>query len=215
MSGDIFNFFSLDEHHVGFYLLDVAGHGVPAAMRSVALSLVLTPDGAHNSPLKKFDAIVRPNEVISELNRRFQAKDDQYFAMSYGVLDSKSSVLRLAQAGNPNPVLIQPGGQVKTLSNGGMPIGLCPEMDFDFVEVPVAVGDRLLLYSDGISECANSQHEEFGDARLLEYLSKSAHHPLDDVLNGLERELERWHGSSDFDDDVSLLALELIGEEIS
>jgi phosphoserine phosphatase RsbU/P len=221
MSGDILNFFAIDDRHVGFYLLDVSGHGVPAALHSVALSLVLTPDSAHNSPLKKYDAdcgeftVVRPSEVISELNQRFQARDDKYFTMSYGVLDSRSSLLRVAQAGNPNPVLIHPGGHVRTLSSGGMPVGLWPDMDFDSVEVPFTRGDRLVLYSDGISECANENHEEFGDARLLEYLSSTADRPLREMLNGLERELESWHGCADFEDDVSLLALESIGEEIS
>lgn len=221
LSGDIFNFFPVDDRHVGFYLLDVSGHGVPAAMRSVALSLVLTPDGAHDTPVKRYDAgcgefnVVYPGDVISELNKRFQTKDDKYFTMSYGVLDSSSCVLHLAQAGNPNPVLIERGGHVKTLSNGGMPVGLWPEMEFDSVEVPFTRGSRLILYSDGVSECANANHEEFGDARLLAYLSSTADRPLDEVLNGLERELESWHGSAEFEDDVSLLALELIGEEIS
>jgi sigma-B regulation protein RsbU (phosphoserine phosphatase) len=221
MSGDIFNFFAVDERHVGFYLLDVSGHGVPAALRSVALSLVLTPDGAHNSPLKRYDAdcggvnVVRPSEVISELNERFQAKDDKYFTMSYGVFDSRTSLLHLAQAGNPNPVLIRQGREVKTLSSGGMPVGLWPDIDFDSVEIPFTRGDRLVLYSDGISECANANREEFGDARLLDYLSTTTDLPLGDMLNGLERELERWHGSAEFEDDVSLLALELIGEDIS
>jgi len=220
MSGDIFNFFPLDERHVGFYLLDVSGHGVPAAMRSVALSVALTPDGAHNSPLKRYDAacgdivVVRPSDVISELNERFQTRDDKHFTMSYGVLDPHRRVLRLAQAGNPNPVLIRRGGRVTTLSNGGMPVGLWPEIDFDSVEVPFELGDRLVLYSDGISECANSQNEEFGDARMLAYLSNACNSSLESMLKGLERELERWHGSVDFEDDVSVLALELVREEI-
>jgi len=95
-----------------------------------------------------------------------------------------------------------------------MPVGLWPEIDFDSVEVPFERGDRLVLYSDGISECANSQNEEFGDARMLAYLSNACNSSLESMLNGLERELERWHGSVDFEDDVSVLALELVREEI-
>lgn len=220
MSGDIFNFFAVDERHVGFYLLDVSGHGVPAAMQSVALSLVLMPDGAHGSPLKRYDAhrdayqVVEPRDVISELNKRFQTKDDKYFTMSYGLLDSQASILRLAQAGNPNPVLIQANGNVRSLSDGGMPVGLWPEMDFDCVEVPFQPGDRLVLYSDGVSECADRENDEFSDARLLEYLSGAAKQPLEQMLSGLEQELEAWHGSGEFADDVSLLALELTGEKV-
>lgn len=219
ISGDIFNFFQIDDRHAAFYLLDVSGHGVPAALFSVALSLVLTPDGAHGSPLKRFDTVggtwqpAHPEDVISELNRRFQTKDDRYFTMSYGLLDLQSSTLRLAQAGNPNPVLIQSGGKVRSLTSGGMPVGLWPEMEFDSIEVPFLRGDRLLLYSDGVNECTNARQEEFGAERLLDCLRLSASQELDTILNGLERELEAWHGSRNFDDDVSLLAIERTGEK--
>jgi sigma-B regulation protein RsbU (phosphoserine phosphatase) len=107
IAGDIFNFFALDEDQVGFYLLDVSGHGVPAAMLSVTLSMVLTPEGAHGSPLKRFNRVtggfdvVPPDEVIRELNGPFQSKDDRYFTMVYGIFDTTTYRLRMAQAGHP------------------------------------------------------------------------------------------------------------------
>lgn len=219
MAGDMFNFFAIDDRFVGFYLLDVAGHGVPAAMFSVALSMMLTPDAKYGTPLKRLAPngetfeVVEPAEVVADLNRRFQNRDDKHFTMSYGLLDSQASLLRLAQAGNPNPVLIESGGRVKTLTEGGFPVGLWPEMDFDYVEAPFKPGDRLVLYSDGVTECTNCREEEFGDQRLLRYLSRAASQPLDGILNGLERQLEDWHGSSEFTDDVSLLAVELTRSE--
>ncbi|HYI97096.1 MAG TPA: SpoIIE family protein phosphatase [Bryobacteraceae bacterium] len=220
ISGDIFNFFAVDSKHVGFYLLDVSGHGVPAAMCSMALSLELAPDGRNRTPLRRYDRkansyeAVEPSDVITELNTRFQTRDDRYFTMTYGVLNAQTSVLRLAQAGNPNPVLIERRGKATALSSGGMPVGLWPDMVFDSIEVPFQCGDRLVLYSDGVSECANADEVEFGDARLLEYLKATAHQPLEETLNGLEKELEAWRGSTDFADDVSVLALEFMGEHI-
>lgn len=220
MAGDIFNFFELDERHVGFYLLDVAGHGVPAAMCSVALSMMLTPGGSHGGPLRRYEptsdtfTVAKPTEVISDLNARFHASGDRHFTMSYGLLDLHTSMLRLAQAGNPNPVLIQSGGQVKSITTGGMPVGLWPDIHIDSVEVPFSRGDRLVLCSDGITECTNMRNEEFGDERLIEYLTGVARQPLDLVLNGLERRLEHWRGSADFNDDISMLAVELTGQEM-
>lgn len=220
VGGDIFNCFAVDERHVGFYLLDVAGHGVPAAMSSVALSMILSPDGTHGGPLKKYEAqseryiAAQPSEVIAELNRRFQASVNGHFAMSYGLLNLETSLLRLAQAGNPNPVFIQSGGDIRTLTDGGMPVGLWPDIHIDIVEVPFEPGDRLVLYSDGVPECMNHREEEFGDERLVDCLAGAAREPMDLMLNNLERQLERWRGSSDFDDDVSLLAVELTGQEM-
>jgi phosphoserine phosphatase RsbU/P len=215
IAGDIFNFFAVDEHQVGFYLLDVSGHGVPAAMLSVTLSMVLTPDATHGSPLKRYDGstgafdAVSPADAIVELNRRFQSKDDQYFTMIYGLLDTRSLVLRMAQAGHPSPILIRPGKELRILGDGGMPVGLWPEIEFDFFEVQMDRGDRLLLYSDGVTECASRTGEAFGEERLMEYLKRVADSPLDAIPAGLHKEISAWRGTADPGDDVSLLAIEM------
>ncbi len=217
LAGDIFNFFALDNHEVGFYLLDVSGHGVPAAMLSVTLSKILTPDGTHGSPLKRLNRetqqseISSPHDVICELNRRFQSNDDRYFTMIYGVFDRRSSMLRIAQAGHPGPILIRRHGPPQILGSGGMPVGLWPDIDFDCVEVPVHAGDRLLLYSDGVTECAPSHGEIFGEERLLAYLSRVASQSLDELPDGLLKEIRAWRNNAESLDDVSLLAIEFHG----
>jgi sigma-B regulation protein RsbU (phosphoserine phosphatase) len=219
IAGDIFNFFAVDDHQVGFYILDVTGHGVPAAMLSVTLSMVLTPDASQGTPLRKYDsatdsfAVAGPEEVIRELNRRFQSKDDRCFTMIYGLLDTRTSVLRLAQAGHPCPILITQEGDLQVLGSGGMPVGLWPDIEFDCIQVPFRRGDRLVLYSDGVSECLNADGDVFGEERLVAHLRDRAKQPLDLLLSGIEREMEAWRGGSDFSDDVSLLALEFTGEE--
>src|SRR5262249_50730707 len=126
VAGDTLNIFPIDPHHVAFYLLDVSGHGVPAAMLSVTLSMLLTPDSSSGSPLKRFDissetfVLAAPEEAIAELNRRFQSRDDQYFTMIYGLIDSRDLTLRFSQAGHPNPVLIRKGCPMQALGDGGL-----------------------------------------------------------------------------------------------
>lgn len=215
VAGDIFNFFALDEQVVGFYILDVSGHGVPAAMLSVTLSMVLTPDAARGSPLKRLNPsnqqveILSPGDAIRELNRRFQSKDDRYFTMIYGLFDTGSGRLRVAQAGHPGPILITKDGQSQIIGTGGMPVGLWPEIRFDCSELLVNAGDRLLLYSDGVTECANSAGEAFGEARLLSLLANSSTQTLDAILDGLLGEIRSWRQGGDPGDDISLLAIEL------
>src|SRR5579863_6009885 len=134
VAGDIFNFFEMNDGQVGFYLLDVSGHGVPAAMLSVTLSMILTPDASRGSPLRRLNRatqlseILSPGDAIRELNRRFQTKDDRYFTMIYGLFDTSSSILRVAQAGHPGPVLIGKNCQPEILGTGGMPVGLWNEI---------------------------------------------------------------------------------------
>ncbi|MEP6538704.1 MAG: SpoIIE family protein phosphatase [Bryobacteraceae bacterium] len=215
VAGDIFNVFQLDDHRVGFYLLDVSGHGVPAAMLSVTLSMVLSPNSSQGSPLKRYnpstlvDELVPPDGVVTDLNQRFQGKDDQYFTIIYGVLDSKTGDVALTQAGHPNPVLFAQGCELRMLGDGGPPVGLFPDMEYETIHARLKPGDRILLYSDGVTECANQDGELFGEERLMSYLRLSREQPLARFLDGLESEMERWRGSQAFEDDVSLLALEL------
>jgi sigma-B regulation protein RsbU (phosphoserine phosphatase) len=215
IAGDIFNFFALDEFHVAFYLLDVSGHGIPAAMLSVSLSMMLTPDAAHGSPLKRYDPvtdtyeILSPAEVVHELNRRFQLKDDRYFTMIYGLFDSRSSLLRVAQAGHPGPAFIKKDGTVTILGTGGMPVGLWRDIEFDCVDTCVSSGDRLLLYSDGITECINLQGEAFGESRLLAHLEEGTAQSLDKLLTRLLSDVSNWRAQAEFGDDLSLLAIEM------
>ncbi len=215
VAGDTLNIFPIDQNQVAFYLLDVSGHGVPAAMLSVTLSMLLTPDNAPGSPLKRFDAAsqtyltVPPEEAIAELNRRFQSRDDQYFTMIYGLLETRSLMLRFSQAGHPNPLLIQKGCHMRVLGSGGSPVGILPQAEYDSIQVQLDPGDRLVLYSDGVTECANPTGDLFGEQRLRRYLTQAGAKPLGEMLGGLETEIEVWRGKREFDDDISLLALEV------
>ena len=214
VAGDIFNIFPVDDHQVGFYLLDVSGHGVPAAMLSVTLSMLLRPDSAHGTPLKRFNTgllgfeVVPPAEVVNDLNQRFQSKDDQYFTLIYGLLDSCTGELMLTQAGHPHPILIGQDRELMILGNGGPPVGILPDMEYENTCQLMHPGDRLLLYSDGITECQNQEGTQFGEDRLHTYLKAQGNQPLPEMLDGLEAEMEAWRGSSNFDDDVSVLVLE-------
>jgi sigma-B regulation protein RsbU (phosphoserine phosphatase) len=217
VAGDIFNFFRLDEACLGFYHLDVAGHGIPSALLSVTLSKVLNPDPNQGSPLKYFIPappryeITPPAQAVSQLNRRFQSDMDKmvYFTMVYGIYNSLSRQLTLSQAGHPSPVYLRNGGPPILLGSGGFPVGMLPEVEYEALSVTLHSGDRLFLYSDGITECANSSREPFSEARLMTFIAASAHLPLDKLIAELNGELIKWRGGEEFDDDISLLALEL------
>src|SRR5262245_20643400 len=218
VAGDIFNFFRLDEYHLGFYHLDVAGHGIPSAMLSVTLSQVLSPANGQPSLLKRqhLDAagqvILPPSEVISTLNQRFQSQDNSllYFTMIYGLIDTQAARVTLTQAGHPSPVYLPRGGKTVLLGTGGFPVGMWPEADYEMLTLDFQPGDRLVLYSDGVTECMNQTHEHFGETRLMRYVEAAGGQPLDQVMQNLERYLHAWKGDNAFEDDVSVLAIEAI-----
>jgi sigma-B regulation protein RsbU (phosphoserine phosphatase) len=217
VAGDIFNVFPLDTRQIGFYQLDVSGHGIPSAMLSFSISKALQATPMRGSLVKRFIPeapgyqVVPPNEVVQELNRSFQNDNDMYFTMVYGIFDTASGHLRLTQAGHPNPILARKNMAPQLLGDGGFMVAALPDVEFDLLEEDLQPGDRLLLCSDGVTECHNLAQQQFGMDRLEDCLNQGASQPLDELMHSLEEKLLHWRGSEEFDDDVSVLALEMSG----
>ncbi|MEM6645859.1 MAG: SpoIIE family protein phosphatase [Bacteroidota bacterium] len=212
VGGDGFNFVQLDENHLAFYIWDVAGHGIPAAMLSVTISKMLTQDLIGNDYAHQDRETLTPSAILAKLNNSFQADDDamQYFTMIYGIINMDTGKVLLGQAGHPSPLLIKPNNETIAVGEGGLPLGLIPDMTYDEEEYSVYLqpGDRLVLYSDGVTECLNPDREMFTTERLIDHLRVSTEQPLDTTLEALHDSLITWRGSDAFDDDVSLFAIE-------
>jgi sigma-B regulation protein RsbU (phosphoserine phosphatase) len=218
VSGDIFNVVPLGEDECAFYVVDVAGHGVPASLTAVSLSNILTREfltGNAYAGTSEGKGMHRADVVVADLNARFQTDDEssRYFTMVYGVLNSRTSTIRLCEAGHPLPILVPASGEARTIGSGGFPVGLLPGSTYQADELAVGPGDRLYLYSDGITECMNSKREQFGDDRLLEYLQGSRKASISEVLDGLEGLIGAWKGGLELDDDVSMLALDILADD--
>lgn len=214
VAGDIYNFFSLDEHHLGFYLLDVSGHGIPSAMLSVSISKMLATTPIESSLLKRplpsapYHTIVSPEMAIAELNRRSQGYGDMYFTIVYGILDLQTMELSVTQAGHPHPIYLPRDGAIVMLGDGGFPVGILDDVQYDCVKQQMQVGDRLLLLSDGLLESRSLSGEQFGLERLVRVLEETRHMSLKNSLDTLENTVREWVGA-EFEDDVSLLAFEI------
>lgn len=217
VAGDMFSYRRLDDRHLAFYHIDVAGHGVRSAMLSFTLGKVLSGTVGEGSPVMQPDParpgaerITAPATVIAELNRRFQDNDEAipYFTMLYGVINAMTGRVRMCQAGHPNPLLVSRKGDVKRLGFGGFPVGLLPTARYEDIEFSLRPGDRLVCYSDGITECMDPRQQCFGTERLVGHLLQSRRRPLPESLAELGETLQLWRGDQPFEDDISLLAIE-------
>nr|WP_312132305.1 SpoIIE family protein phosphatase [Leclercia sp.] len=221
VSGDIFNVFPLD-NHLGFYCVDVSGHGVGAAMMSLAVARQFL----HGRAVERFlftadDEVASPAEVVRILNGRFCSDEVEivsYFTMIYGVIDLDTGEGKLCQAGHPTPFIVSPDGEVRAVGSGGAPVGLMPDLSWTDVDFTLAAGERLCLFSDGITECENLAGEQFGPQRLQEALRHGAALGLNDLLAQFARHLIHWRSGENQEqptmaDDVALLVIERKGEE--
>lgn len=216
VAGDIFNIIRIDEKTLAFYLLDVSGHGIPAALLSTTLSRVLTPTPNFSGPMRypvvapPFYSITAPRDVVAELNERFMNDNiqTQYFTMVYGIIDIESASCTLTQAGHPSPIHQSADGAISLIGDGGFPVGMIPDVEYEEHSFTIKPGERLFLYSDGITECRGKNGVMFGIDRLLKIIRDGLRLSLRDLMSSIEMELAEFQGSSQFDDDISLLVME-------
>jgi sigma-B regulation protein RsbU (phosphoserine phosphatase) len=212
LAGDMLNYFFIDKRLLVFYHLDVAGHGIPAAMLSVMLNYTLSP--VAGSPIAgmeqdgKLGSLLAPAEVVSELNRRFQSSNDSYFTMIYGVFDTTSRILTFCQAGHPGPLVLSADGNLTKLGSGGFPVGLMPEMEYEQQTLKLNQGDKLVLYSDGIPECLNQAGQRYTEEQFFDVLKNSAQGSLEELISSVRKDISRWRIDAELSDDVSLLVME-------
>ncbi len=220
LGGDMFNVFRLDESHVGIYVLDVSGHGTAAALLSVSLSRALVPHPQQGGILKQprpappYYEILAPAEVAAELNRRFPLIDEagRFCTLLYGILDVASHRFRYVSAGHPDPIVVLGEHRLAQRGAGGPPIGVLQDAGWEEIELQLAPGSRLLLYTDGASEAANERGERFGEERLLAAIAGARDGEAPGIAGTIARlraQLAAFGGGRPPHDDVTLLGLEI------
>lgn len=217
LAGDFLNVFALDERHAAIYVLDVTGHGASAALLSVTLSRWLSsmpqesclfrPDDSSESGFR----IARPAEVVAYLNERFRSAPEiaQYFTIVYGVLDAKERQLTYAAAGHPGPIHLSATGEATMHESTGLPIGMLPGVEYGEQTLNLAPGDRIFLFTDGVTEAIDDSEEDFGKAQLLEALEGARDTSLEEALHSVVARVREWQGREVGYDDLSLLGVQI------
>ena len=210
VGGDLAGFFDISARRVALYSVDVSGHGVASAMMTARLAGMLsgtTPDQnvALTGGVDGNRGAWPPEMVAWRLNRLMldDLQVEQYFTMAYAEIDLLTGKVMLVQAGHPHPLLIRASGEVEQLGNGGMPIGLLPNIAFERIETTLQVGDRLFLVSDGVTECPDPAGNELGAEGLIEFLQKNPDLSPEDLFEALVWHLNVHAAGVDFPDDVS------------
>ena len=219
LAGDNLNVFRLDADQIGFYVADVSGHGVAAALLSFTISQLLSPQKMASgllvqpgeNPTDK-PRVSQPLDVVNELNTRFPTEDfdGNFFTILYGVLDQRNHEIRYVSAGHPPFILMRSGSEAKLIETRSFPVGWQKEGQWTEQTLPLAAGDRLCIYSDGIAEAQNLEGENFGESRLIDALVNFSSNSIDTMIEEIMLEIEKWCGGSDkFSDDMSMLAIEV------
>jgi serine phosphatase RsbU (regulator of sigma subunit) len=205
IAGDTYNVVRRNDGGIGFFQVDVAGHGAPAALVSVACHHALSQailTRTQGTPLE---------EIAGQINGDWP-DDLPYFTMILGEIDPRLQRASIIQAGHPSPLLIRSDGAVEAIGDGGFPVGMIPEASYEKIEFDFGPGDRLLIYSDGLVEAERQDGEQFSEARLRRLVGENSGDTTPIMLDRLDDVLRNWRGSETLDDDLSVLMLERLDE---
>lgn len=217
LAGDFLNVLPLDDRRVALYILDVSGHGASAALLSVSLGRTMSATRGH-SCLFEADpdtpdefAVTPPTRVLRFLNGQTTGDPGltQYYTMVYGILDVPARELRYVAAGHAGPVVVPREGEPVRHDSTGQPVGLLRDAVFEEARLQLQPGDRLYLFTDGVTEAAGPDDEEFGAARAAAALHRGRAQTLEKSIASLIGELKSWSRRGEFSDDVSVLGVEL------
>lgn len=204
LGGDAFGYTRLEDDRYAIFLLDVSGHGVGAAMHSMAVFHALR---GKSLPVS-FD---KPANVLDALNRAFQMDqhDGMYFTIWYGVLNVRTRLLEYASAGHPPAVLVDPvAGRVERLRTRNPPIGTISEASFTEASTAIDVGSRLYLFSDGAFELTDPAGSPWSLSRLESLIATGVTPGLSECVR-IHSAIAQITGATRWDDDLSLLVVHL------
>lgn len=204
LGGDSFGYRRIDDRHFAFYLIDVCGHGVGAALLSVAVINVLRSSALAQTDYRD------PSKVLAALNEMFpmERQGNMFFTIWYGVYDEAERTLSYATGGHPPAILLRDNGAGASdasllITYGGMAIGAFPDIEFDSATVPIEPGDRLLLLSDGTFEVDRGDDDMLSVDDLAAYTAGTS-----DLPHAVLDWVRSFGDGGALPDDFSLLRIE-------
>lgn len=201
IGGDFFDCYKLGDD-TGILIADVTGHGIPAAMVMTMSKMMF---GLYASQIDS------PRILLSRINNEIRKLilDNQYITAFYLIYDSENMRIRFTNAGHARPLYYRRStGKVLALDTDGLFVGIKDDTEYEEKSLSVQEGDRLVLYTDGITEIKNEAREEFGEKRLARYIINNADVTGSQFCDGLLEEIRAFSGGQPPNDDIAFLNIE-------
>jgi sigma-B regulation protein RsbU (phosphoserine phosphatase) len=201
VGGDCFDALRFGDSAIGLSIADVAGKGVPAALLMSNLQAAVRAFAQDGTP---------PASVCTSVNRLLcrNMASGRFVTFCYARIDTASRRLTYANAGHNPPLLIRQNGSIERLSPGGTVLGVFPDNAYEQGEFPLMPGDRLVFYTDGISEARNAAGEELTDEAVAETASRHRALDADAMLAAMLVDIERFNEGK-YEDDATLIVAAL------
>ena len=207
VGGDFYDFFLIDEDHLGLVMADVSGKGVPAALFMMASKIILQSCAMLGQGPAAI--LTKTNEAICSNNQ-----EGMFVTVWLGILEISTGKLRAANAGHEYPVLKPADGDFALLKDKhGFVIGGMSGVRYREYELQLTPGDKLFVYTDGVPEASNARNELFGPERMLSALNERPDGTPEDILAAVRRAVDGFVQEAEQFDDLTMLCLEYKGPQ--
>ena len=208
VGGDFYDFYMIDDKHLAVVIADVSGKGVPAALFMVIAKTLIKNQAQMGLEVSEVFTVV--NQLLCEGN------DAGLFVTAWmGILDLASGLLTFANAGHNPPLLKQKDGSFTYLrSRPGLVLAGMEGIKYRKNELTMEPGDRLFLYTDGVTEATDISNQLYGEERLSEFMNGHVQDTAENVLHGLKQDIDRFVGEAPQFDDITMLMLDFTKKNV-
>ena len=196
VGGDIYDFHEAGNHRIGMLIADVTGHGVPAAMLASMVKAAASGESSHAS---------NPGRVLAGMNRRLQRDAaGNLVSAIYAYADLVTGELRVACAGHPQALMQRRDGTTSWIDAAGPLLGLIEGATYSTIEETLSTGDRIVAYTDGLTEAANEAGEQFGTERLQRAAEEESGKAATETIERIIDRVQAWSGDGKLADDLTM-----------
>lgn len=205
VGGDFYDAFPLDENRIGILIGDVTGKGMPAALfMAVSITSFRTISENHTDP---HTCLRQINDLLLR-----DSSPEMFVTVFYGILDRRTGEFRYSNGGHNPPYLLRADGSLATLqAKEGILMGMFPNCNFSEESVQLGAGDRIFLFTDGVTEAMNPEMDLYSEERLERSLTAAHSRPPDGILDAVLEGVRAFAGGAEQSDDLTMLLLRYNG----
>ena len=207
VGGDFYDFYKLNDTTVAFLVADVSGKGIPAAMFMMTAKTIIKDLAERGMPVNEI--FTKANEKLCENN-----ESGMFVTAWMGILDIPTGKMQFANAGHNPPLLKRADGSFEYLrTRAGLVLAGMEGVCYRVSEITLGKGDRLFLYTDGVTEATDVENQLYGEARLQVFMNKNAQLEATALLTAIKKDIDEFVGEAPQFDDITMLAFDYKGKK--
>jgi serine phosphatase RsbU (regulator of sigma subunit)/CRP-like cAMP-binding protein len=205
VGGDLYDFITIDEHHLAFTLGDVTGKGLPASLLMANAQATIRSNTYSKVTPKQ--CMERSNALLYNT-----IAADKFVTLFFGILDTEHRTIHFSNAGQENPLIIRDGAVLERLVAGGIPLGMMGEAVYDDAVVSLRNGDVVALFSDGITEAFDEENNLWGEEGLVAVLEKHSLRSPEEIIEHVWAAIKEYTHGAPQTDDITIMVLKCVLE---